>query len=301
LYPNSNIKTTEEILKYINFEIIIQYVSWFSYLILFIILLNINISQTQNIYLKIFFTIIILFLIYLPVFPILNIINLLLIILLDNPPFFNNIDKEFPINKSFENNYNIIKNEFINYNGNIECFRKSNPLLDNIDKIDIDNNFCWRTLYLKQLGKIINDDKTKLFPETLKLIDDEQIHNAFFSVLDPYVEIKPHIGYYKGYLRYHLGVIIPEENGNKPYIICGGQKREWIEGKGLLFDDMFLHYVNNNTNKKRVVLYLDIKRKNINWFTDFIIKNSNYLTENSIIINIFLKNQHLQDKLDIIT
>ena len=227
----------------------------------------------------------------------LNIINLILIILLDNPPFLNDIDKEFTLNKQLESNYKIIKNEFINYDGNIECFRKSNPLLSNIDTLDINNNLCWRTLYLKKIGKIISDETTKMFPNTLNMIKDEQIHNAFFSILDPYVEIKPHIGYYKGYLRYHLGIIIPEENGMKPYIICGGKKYEWKEGEGVLFDDMFLHYVKNTTSKKRVVLYLDVKRKNTNWLIDFFINLGNYLSENSFIIERFIKNQHNQDNI----
>ena len=297
LFPNVNKHSTSEILQYINYEIIIQYVSWFSYLILFLILLYINLTQTRYLYLKLFYTIFILLLIYFPIFPILNIINLFLIIVLDNPPFLNNIDEEFPLHKNIENNYKNIKNEYMNFHGNIECFRKSNPLLSNIDSLDVDNDFCWRTLYLKKLGKIIIDDKTNFFPETLNIIKDEQIHNAFFSILDPHIEIKPHVGYYKGYLRYHLGIIIPQENGKKPYIICGGKKYEWSEGEGVLFDDMFLHYVNNMTSEKRVILYLDIKRKNKNWLIDNITKFGNYISENSFIIDKFMKNQHIQDNM----
>lgn len=298
IFPNTNKETTAEVLKYIDYEIIIQYVSWFSYLFLCLIFLNINLSQTRNLYLKILFTVLLLFLMYLPVLPILNIINLFLIYTLNNPPFISNVYEEFPYHKHIENNYQIIKNEFVRYKGNIECFRKSNPLLSNIDSIDIDNDFCWRTFYLKKLGKIIIDEKTSFFPKTLNIIKDDQIHNAFFSILDPYVEIKPHIGYYKGYLRYHLGIIIPEENGKKPYIICGGEKYEWNEGEGVLFDDMFLHYVNNMTSKKRVVLYLDIKRKSKNVLVDNIIKFGNYISENSYIIDKFIKNQHNQSKIE---
>jgi beta-hydroxylase len=298
LFPNANTHSTSEILKYINYEIIMQYISWFSYLIIFLILLQINLTQTRNFYLKILFTICILFLIYLPILPIVNIINLFLMIILDNPPFLDNIEEEFPLHKNIEKNYENIKKEFINYNGgNIECFRKSNPLLNNIDTLDVDKDFCWRTLYLKKLGKIIVDDKTDFFPETLNIIKDEQIHNAFFSILDPHVEIKPHAGYYKGYLRYHLGIIIPQENEKKPYIICGGKKYEWSEGEGVLFDDMFIHYVNNITSKKRIILYLDIKRKHKNWIIDNIIEFGNYMSENSFIIDRFMKNQHVQDSL----
>lgn len=298
VFPNKNRDSTESILKYVYYEIILQYLSWFSYLVFFLILIYINLKQTKNIYLKIFITFLFLFLIYIPIFPVLNIINIILIANLKNKPFIKNIESEFPLNLTFENNYNQIKNEYIAYakNNNIDCFRNSNPLLSNIDSIDNQNNSCWRTLYLKTTGKLINDKK-KFFPKTMELINNDQIHNAFFSTLDPHVEIKPHTGYFKGYLRYHLGIVIPEENGLKPYIICKGKKYEWTEGKGVLFDDMFLHYVKNTTNKQRVVLYLDIKRNIDNIFLKWLIGVGNYMSENSTLLKLFVKEQHVQDEI----
>jgi aspartyl/asparaginyl beta-hydroxylase (cupin superfamily) len=35
----------------------------------------------------------------------------------------------------------------------------------------------------------------------------------------------------------------------------------WKEGEGLVFDDMFVHGVENNGTGRRVVLYMDIERK----------------------------------------
>ena len=301
LFPNNNNHlSTEEILKYVNYEILFQYISWFSYLLIFVIFIYINLTQTRSLFYKILFTLIFFLCIYLPIFPILNILNIILLIFLQNPPFISDINNEFPSNKLFENNYQEIKTEFKEYNHHhkkeINCFRSNNPLLSNIDSIDPKNDYCWRTLYLKKTGELI-EDKMKHFPKTMELIKDDQIHNAFFSILDPHVEIKPHVGYYKGYLRYHLGIIIPEENGKKPYIICGNEKYEWKEGKGVLFDDMYLHYVNNNTNQQRVVLYLDIKRKNIDGNLKIMTDFANYLTENSSLVQLFIKNQHVQDKL----
>lgn len=300
LFPNSNSQnSTSEILKYIKYEIAGQFASWFFYLVFFIVLIYINITQTKNVVYKVLLTVIFIILIFLPVFPVLNLINILLMIIIDNPPFIKDINIHFPSNELFENNYYTIKKEFTNYNTNkhIECFRHNNPLLSNIDSIDENKGYCWRTLYLKKKG-IIDKNLSEDFPNTIQLIDNPQIHNAFFSILDPNVEIKPHIGYYKGYLRYHLGVIIPSEDNLKPYIICGGEKYEWKEGKGVLFDDMFVHYVNNPTNKQRVVLYLDVKRNNLNGITDALVEFGNYYIENSLIINLFIKNQHIQNSLE---
>lgn len=97
-------------------------------------------------------------------------------------------------------------------------------------------------------------------------------------------------------MRYHLGITIPEENGKKPYIVCGGEKYEWIEGKGVIFDDMFIHYVNNPTNKQRIVLYLDIKRNNLSDFQNYIVSLGNTYISNSY-VNTVIKNQHVQTKI----
>ena len=288
--------TSEEYIPYVKIYNNLTYICWISYLLFLIILIYLNLKQTKNNIYKIAFTFIFLFLIYLPVFPILYIINILLIILLDNEPFLKDMDKEFPEHTNIKNHYQNIKNEFNKYKKGIDCFRDNNPQLGKIDTIDEKNNYCWRTLYLKKRGEIIEEQK-EYFPKTMEVLKNAQIHNAFFSILDPKVEIKPHYGYYKGYLRYHLGINIPEEKGKRPYIICGGEKYEWKEGEDVIFDDMYLHYVNNPTNGTRVILYLDIKRKHLNSFTKVFTYIGDNLIENSFILNFFIKNQHVQDKI----
>ena len=212
-----------------------------------------------------------------------------------NPPFIYNYHNIFPPSIEIEKKTNVIIKEFKNYTklNTPDCLRKTNPGFK-IENNSDDNN-CWRALHLKKIGKIDNN-MIQHFPNTIALLKDEHIHNAFFSILDPGVEIPPHRGYYKGYLRYHLGVIIP--NGKeKAYIVCGGEKYIWEEGKGIIFDDMYTHYVKNPTNKMRVVLYIDVKRES----NDFINKINNagiYLIENSLFLNTFIKNQHNQSKLE---
>uniref|UniRef100_A0A6C0I2J5 Aspartyl/asparaginy/proline hydroxylase domain-containing protein n=1 Tax=viral metagenome TaxID=1070528 RepID=A0A6C0I2J5_9ZZZZ len=299
-FPNSNSNdNAETMLSYIDYEIAFQYISWLAYLFFFCILFLVIIPQTKSGVYKIVFAAILLFFICFPIFPILNIVNLLLLCVIHNPPFIKNITEEFPLHPTFESNYVDIKKEFNEYSKNkkINCFRDNNPLLNRIDTIDIEKDACWRTLYLKKTGTLVAEMLPK-FPKTMSLLGSEQIHNAFFSILDPHVEIKPHVGYYKGYLRYHLGLIIPEENGQQPYLICGEEKYEWKEGKGVLFDDMFVHYVNNQTNSKRVVLYLDIKRNHLPTFLQSLVDVVNIYIENSVVMSLFIKNQHQQNKIE---
>jgi beta-hydroxylase len=104
------------------------------------------------------------------------------------------------------------------------------------------------------------------------------LFTAFFSVLEPRQYIKPHWGYWKGFVRYHLGVIIPNDNADRKCwlrvnadaednkkrdksLVERGQKYFWHEGQGIVFDDTFLHDAANDSDEVRVVLWLDIKRK----------------------------------------
>jgi len=286
--------------QYLNEVINLGYISWFVYTLLFIYFIYLSIFLKNNI-LKYTLIFLCLFMIYLPTIPLINIITIFLCLNYKNPPFINNYYNVFPSSIQIEKKSKIINNEFKNYikNNKPDCIRKTNPgfKIEN----NSNNNNCWRALYLKKIGKIDNN-MIKYFPNTIELLKDKQIHNAFFSILDPGVEIPPHIGYYKGYLRYHLGVIIPNNETNKTsdkaYIVCGGEKYIWKENKGIVFDDLYLHYVKNPTNKVRVVLYLDIKRNSESYLVNKLNDIGIYLIQNSILFNIFLKNQHSQNKIE---
>ena len=68
-------------------------------------------------------------------------------------------------------------------------------------------------------------------PETTKLLQQiPGMKTAFFSILAPGKHLPPHTGPYKGVLRLHLGLLIPE-----PAEMCairvGSQIRHWQEGR----------------------------------------------------------------------
>lgn len=104
------------------------------------------------------------------------------------------------------------------------------------------------------------EENLKLCPETAKALESvPNFTTVFFSILKPGTYIKPHRGAFMGYLRYHLGVVIPED-----YKLCGIKVEDvtyhWQAGKSLVFDDTFVHDAWNNSTTERVVLYIDIIR-----------------------------------------
>ena len=236
----------------INNEYNLGYIVWLSYICLFFYIIYLA-SNFKNQYLKYSTILVSIFLIYIPTMPLLAAITAVLSIYFKNPPFIHNYHNIFPSSTNIERSADTIINEFNAYliNNEIDCIRKTNPGF----KIEntMSNANCWRALYLKKTGTV-DQEMIKQFPNTIKLIEDEQIHNAFFSILDPGVEIPPHVGYYKGYLRYHMGIEIPNNNtgrtDDKAYIVCGDEKYIWKEKEGIVFDDMYLHYVKKSNKSK---------------------------------------------------
>ena len=132
----------------------------------------------------------------------------------------------------------------------------------------------WTRLYLTWQNK--TDPKGKqLCPKSSALIESmPNIKMAMFSVITPGAKIKPHTGPYRGCIRLHMGLITP--NSNECFINIDGTNYSWRDGEVILLDDSYLHYVENNTDKHRVILICDVLRP-MNFLgnaaNDFIIKN----------------------------
>lgn len=141
----------------------------------------------------------------------------------------------------------------------------------------------WTTLMFKS-GSFI-EENCRLAPRTADLIRKlPGVYTAFFSVLEPQQKLPPHFGYYKGFLRYHMGVMVPNDNADDSCwvrinadpadnarrdrdLIEKGERYFWKNGQGVVFDDTFLHEAANESDQVRVVLWFDFRRK-MPWYLD---------------------------------
>ena len=100
------------------------------------------------------------------------------------------------------------------------------------------------------------EEAKKLTPLTVKLIEDNVPTKGLvgFSKLKPGACIRPHKGFKGRFLRYHLGIDIPEGD-------CGLSVEEevfkWENGKSFIFDDTKTHSAWNNTELDRTILVID--------------------------------------------
>ena len=158
-----------------------------------------------------------------------------------------------------ERNFAIIQSEYRSAISTIEVAPKYHEVdprqrgLSEPDEVRV-----WRVFFLEALGRKIESNRKKL-PKTSRLLD--QIPNLFqaqLSRLEPGKSVPVHASPYNGYLRYHLALEVPRVD--PPYMIIGGQKLDWIEGKGVIIDDTYDHEVINKCSQPRTVLIVNIDR-----------------------------------------
>lgn len=116
----------------------------------------------------------------------------------------------------------------------------------------------WRVLYLQKKDVDTSDIREKC-PITSEILDSHQDATAgagvaYFSCLDPGTRVAPHRGPTNTRLRLHLGLEVPEKCGLR----VGGVKKKWTPGRCLVFDDSFIHDVWNESDRRRIVLIVDI-------------------------------------------
>lgn len=142
------------------------------------------------------------------------------------------------------------------------------------DQYSITQDNLWKTYMLYAFGMKSYKNCARC-SQTTRLIEAiPGMKTAFFSILMPGKQIPEHRGLYKGLVRYHLALKVPE-NASGYGIRVGHETRHWEEGKSLVFDDTYPHSAWNDTDETRAVLFLDFVRplkQPTNFINQFIIQ-----------------------------
>lgn len=121
----------------------------------------------------------------------------------------------------------------------------------------------WRQFYIRWHGTT-DPVAAALCPMTTRLVEAApEIKVAFFSVVEPNSYIKPHVGPYRGVLRYQMGLLTPNDPGC--FICVDDTRYVYHDGEDTLFDDTYLHHVENRCDRVRVILFLDVERPMRSW------------------------------------
>jgi len=84
------------------------------------------------------------------------------------------------------------------------------------------------------------------------------IKAAMFTELAPDSRLVRHRDPYAGSLRYHLGLMTP--NDDRCFIDVDGQRYSWRDGESVVFDETYIHYAENKTDQNRIIFFADVER-----------------------------------------
>jgi ornithine lipid ester-linked acyl 2-hydroxylase len=127
------------------------------------------------------------------------------------------------------------------------------------DQYAVTTDNLWKTYFFYAYG-VKAEGNCQQCPATARLVESiPGINLAFFSILLPHKTIPVHRGPYKGVIRLHLPLLVPEP-ADQCAIRIGDEIQHWQEGKVILFDDTYPHDAWNHTDGIRAVLFLDFVR-----------------------------------------
>ncbi len=116
----------------------------------------------------------------------------------------------------------------------------------------------WKRFYLKWYGDA-HPSATRLCPRTTELLRGlPGVSAAMFATLPPGAVLNPHKDPYAGSMRYHLGLVTP--NDDACYIEVDGERHSWRDGQGVIFDETYIHKAENGTGVERLILFCDVER-----------------------------------------
>jgi aspartate beta-hydroxylase len=117
---------------------------------------------------------------------------------------------------------------------------------------------AWSVAFLYERGR--RDERhCAMCPQTAAIIERYRTHRSlggmvYFSNLAPGTYVSPHRGPTNLRVRIHLGLDVPPNCG----VMVDGRVREWTPGRCIAFNDMFLHEVWNWSDRRRLVLVVDL-------------------------------------------
>lgn len=175
-------------------------------------------------------------------------------------PVFFDIDATRPELRRLDGAFPAIREELLGIlprKGQIPRYHELDRMQHYISgKVDPERD--WKVFYLDAMGEKPAANRAAC-PRTAALLDGiPGLFQAFFSILDGGKSIPPHSGPYRGYLRYHLALVVPEVD--PPSIRIKDAHYTWREGESVLFDDSWDHEVFNHSPGDRVVLIVDVRR-----------------------------------------
>lgn len=126
----------------------------------------------------------------------------------------------------------------------------------------------WHQLFFHLYGRWFTDNCESYPAVTQALRRIPRLRNASLSILRPGEDVPPHEHIYKGFLIFHLPIVVPTDGDCALRI--AGETVHWEEGKLFAIDPTQEHEVWNKTSHDRLVLLGEFSRPGLpGWYRVF--------------------------------
>ena len=116
----------------------------------------------------------------------------------------------------------------------------------------------WKRFHMKWYGDFLPSALERC-PKTTELIGSiPDVNSAAFTLLPPGGSLGKHRDPFASSMRYHLGLVCPTEPGCRIWV--DGQEYTWKDGEDIVFDETYVHWAENTTDKPRLILFVDFTR-----------------------------------------
>ena len=162
---------------------------------------------------------------------------------------------QFPEMKPLQDNWEIIRQEALSLNADGAI-----AVATGYNDIGFNSFFRtgWKRFHLYWYGKDLPSAQASC-PKTVALLKSiPSVKAAMFASLPPGATLVRHRDPYAGSLRYHIGLVTP--NDPKCFIEVDGERYFWKDGEPVMFDETYIHFAANETDHQRIVLFCDVER-----------------------------------------
>jgi len=183
---------------------------------------------------------------------------------ISGPPILD-MDTFFPAGQQFAGAWEAIREEALAAAARLHAIPRFHEIMHEQESISANDNRDWRMLILKAYG-IDFPRNAAACPLLASIVDSlPEVVSASVSFLAPRKHIPPHRGPFRGVLRYYLGLVMPRTSEGELAAVLkiAGQPHRLAEGESLLWDDTYMHEVWNASDQVRIVLLLDVWRRDM--------------------------------------
>ena len=171
----------------------------------------------------------------------------------------------FPNAQRFVDRWTDIRREALAVAGMLKQVPRFHDIMPAQADISANDGRDWRMFIMKAYGVPVENNLRRCPTIAALLEEAPEVVSATFSYLAPGKHIPEHRGPFRGILRFHLMLSMPNDASGVPACVMNidGVPYRLGDGESLLWDDTYPHEVWNRSEHVRIALLLDVWRKDM--------------------------------------